>query len=508
MSAAGLLKLLNSGLQDERLLPPQGQPRLDLFQTVFQKAGRFTTELYRVDFDNRPSFGTTARATLPRRGHLITRAFLVATLPDILTPQQQAAAWCTANERTFLGPYFGWTNSTGHALVNQAQVTIAAAPIDTINSRLLEVLDEFHTPLEKVPVVNRMINRKEANFTPVQTDTANKQVIVPLPFWFNRGDPSAALPIDAIGADQVQIAITFNTVANIYATSQRVFNAQGQVANGPIDSSPFYYRDSGSSSQIPGLNGNPADAQKASKVPGITMPALTSLQLQDSYLLLEYIYLDKPEANRLRLGDLSYPIVQHYEINPFDTNGAAEIRIPIRVPNPARDMYFFCHRSEADGLNAPFLATRDLSGCSTGLVAPWWPDASLTNLMPAYSVEESEPVKGVRLNYEGKLSRLDLQSPALLRSLLPAYEQIKSPWHNKYYYHYPFGTQHEFFGITQHSGEANLDKLTRIELILNLNPNRGSVRENDVPSYTVYVWFETYNILRVYGGRAGLLFNY
>ncbi len=85
MSAAGLLRLLNSGLQDERLLPPQGQPRIDLFQSIFIKAGRFTTETYRVDFDNRASFGTEARATLPRRGHLITRAFLVATLPDIHT---------------------------------------------------------------------------------------------------------------------------------------------------------------------------------------------------------------------------------------------------------------------------------------------------------------------------------------------------------------------------------------------------------------------------------------
>jgi hypothetical protein len=58
------------------------------------------------------------------------------------------------------------------------------------------------------------------------------------------------------------------------------------------------------------------------------------------------------------------------------------------------------------------------------------------------------------------------------------------------------------------SGEANLDKLVSIDLALEFHPNRGSVNPNDVPQYFVYIWAETYNILRVFGGRAGLLFGY
>lgn len=519
MASAGLLKVLHSGLQDERLLPPKGQPQMDVWQKAFTKAGRFTTEWYRVDFDNRPAFGQTAKATLPRRGHLITRAFLMVTMPDILTQQLKAREAASQLGKPFAGPTFGWTNSVGHAIVSQAQVTIGAAPIDTLDGRLLEVLDEFHTPLEKTTVLNRMIGRHDNGFTPRSNGwtAGGQQLAIPLPFWFNRGDPAAALPIDAIGTDAVQMSITFNTVANLYVTTSRQKNSQGQLIQPAMASSPFYAVDP-SGTQLAGLNGNPDKSIGTQRIPGITMPS--QFDLQDTYLLLEYVYIDRPEANRIRLGDISYPIVQHYAIAPFDTKAMPSARIRMRIPNPTRDLYFTCHRSDADLLNAPFLATRDLSGLfvrdlsGIGVVAPWWPDASGLNLstflplVPAYSQTDSEPITGFSLTYEGKIIRYATQNPAYFRSILPSFEQIKTPWHNKYYYHIPFGTQHEQFGITNPMGEANLDKIQNIDLTLNFKPFRGTLTATDVPAYTVYVWVETYNILRVYGGRAGLLFGY
>ena len=522
MASAGLLKVIHSGMQDERLLPPKGQPRTDFFQTAFLKAGRFTTEWYRVDFDNRPSFGSTARATLPRRGHLITRAYLVTQMPDLSVQQAAARAWCVANGKTFAGPTFGWTNSIGHALVQQAQLTIAAEPVSTLDGRLMEVLDEFQTPLEKTTTVNRLLGRYDSDYAPGKNlGTSAQTYATPLPFWFSRGDPSAALPIDAIGTDTVQIAVTFAPVASLYETTQRVFvggstTTQTQPA---LANSPFYYFDTITGTPVAGLNGNPGLSQMVSKVPGITMPENYSLGAETS-LLLEYVYLDKPEANRLRVGDLSYPIVNHYAITPYDTKGNNFASVPLRIPNPTRDLYFMCHRPDADLLNAPFLATRDLSGMfvadvsGVGPIAPWWPDASglsvakFLPLVPAYSKIDSEPLQSLALVYEGRIVRYASDAPAFFRAVLPALEQIKTPWHNKYYYHLPFGTQHHQFGITQFAGEANLDKITRISLELTFQPTRGNLRASDVPQYTVYVWAECYNILRVYGGRAGLLFKY
>jgi hypothetical protein len=551
MASSSLLKLLTTGLQDERL-----KGEVKPFQKAFVKAGRFTTETYRVDFDNQPAFGTTARVTLPRRGHLIRKVFLVTVMPDISATQARARAYATANNLPFAGPTFGWTNSVGHALLTNATLTIGGAPIDTLNGPLLEVLDEFTTPLEKLTTVNRMIGRVDHGFTPKTNGFAEQQTLItPLPFWFAR-DPSSALPIDAIGTDLVQLNIGFNSVNNLYTTTSRWAMPSGytapnitqdtielvptsgtQVSNKclvefvtndiritsppsnstapltlpPMASSPFYVLDP-SGQDVYGLNGNPEKSVKVTQIPGIKMA--DSFQIESSYLLVEYVYLDKPEANRFRLADLTYPVLQHYTITQ-DTKGAASTRINMRIPNICRQIYFTCHRNDADLLNAPFLATRDLSGVPVtdpsgiGLVAPWWPDAEgLLNygpLIPAYSAVDSEPIESFSLNYEGRLVRYASTSPGFYRSLLPSIEQRKSPWHNKYIYNLPFGTNLEDYGIP--TGHANLDKIQKVELALNFKGIRGSVTPANI-QYTVSVYAETYNLLKVYGGRAGLLFNY
>jgi hypothetical protein len=561
MASASILKLLVSGLQDERLLP-KGQPRIEAFQKAFVKAGRFTTEIYRVDFDNQPAFGTTARVTLPRRGQLIRRLFLVTVMPNISDTQKTARAWATANNSSFAGPTFGWTNSAGHALINSASLTIGGNPIDALSGPLLEVTDEFTTPLEKVTTVNRMIGRHDNGFTPRSNGFSEQQTLItPLPFWFARGDPSSALPIDAIGSELVQLNVAFNTVDNLYTTTwqlntleaykpsvngvtqdtvtniptsgtyvsnkclreytqttQVISSQPPQVTNGtsvlaPMACSPFYVLDP-SGTDVYGLNGNPHKSVKVTQIPAINMPC--TYQISSSYILAEYIYLDRPEANRFRLSDLSYPIIQHYSFTQ-DTRGGSLTRINMRIPNPCRQLFFTCHRKEADLLNAPFLATRDLSGVSLerdasgiGLVAPWWPDASGLNvfakLVPAYSSVDSEPIESFSLNYDGKIVRYATESPAFYRSILPSLEQRKSPWHNKYIYNIPFGTKFEQYGLP--TGHANLDKIQKVELALTLKPIRGSVTTTNIPEYTVTVWAETYNILKVYGGRAGLLFSY
>ena len=84
----------------------------------------------------------------------------------------------------------------------------------------------------------------------------------------------------------------------------------------------------------------------------------------------------------------------------------------------------------------------------------------------------------------------------------------KSPWVNRYYYTLIFGLQHGHIAPSLPSGEANLDKMLNIELGLQLHANTGTLDQNRVNRFNLYLFAETYNLLRVYGGRAGLLFAY
>lgn len=497
---ASLLRVLHSGIQNSRLLPPKGQPNIELFSKVLIRAGRFTTQWVRLDFDTNPTFGSKAFLTLPRKGHLISRLYLVSTMPDIQTAQTLAQT-AVPSGQTFAGPQFTWTNSLGHAILQQATIDIGGSRVEQIDGQLLEVLDEFYTPLEKVPLVNTLLQRNMTNFPQFVVPQQNPVVTyTPLPFWFSRGDPGIYLPIDAIAVDPVKLSVQFAPLANLYVSSEVLtLPPRTTVAPGvnypPLLGSPFYSRDNTGHQTV---------------IPNVSIP--TALTLGDTYVMAEYVYLDAPEANRFRISDIQVPVTQYYAFDPYDTNASSRATIPLIVPNPTRNLYFYAQRYEATGYNARFLATRDLSG--SGTTTPWWPNAAAIDtrapgiLYPGFAFRDSEPLSSILLVYEGKLARYSTTSPSVFRSLVPSYEMKKSPYVNRYYYTLHFGLNHGSLPPSLTSGEANLDKITTIGLELEFKPFRGQSDPNQVPRYIVYIWAETYNILRVYGGRGGLMFAY
>ena len=517
---AALLRVIYGGVQDSRLLCQKGQPNISFFVKAFIRAGRFTTQWVRLDFDTLPTLGNKSVITLPRKGHLISRLYLVSTMPDIAAPQDAARSWCTANGKTFAGPTFGWTNSLGHALLQNATIDIGGSRVEQIDGRLLEVLDEYYTPLEKVSLMDKLLPRNSSNFTPGEFGSTGTpvQATTPLPFWFSSGDAGTFLPIDALPADPVKLSIQFNTPTVLYvSTAQKSIAGLKGVPAGaeayfPINNSRFYYADP-AGTDISGLNGNPNVATKASLIPDAVMPTTQLLQvLGDTYIMAEYIYLDKPEANRFRLADIQVPVLQHYAFDPVDTNGISVANCYLKIANPTRNLFFYLQRYEAPYFNAPFLATRDLSGVGTS--RPWWPNASqintrvYTEFIPGFAFRNSEPIRAVDLIYEGKLFRYSTTTPSIFRSLIPSIEMTKSPWVNRYMYNIPFAYQSGSLPPSQPCGEANLDKVVGINLRMDLNPLAGYTDTYNVPRFLVYVWAETYNIFRVYGGRGGMMFAY
>ena len=87
---ASLLKIVSTGIQDERLQPPKGQVDIGSFLTVMIKAGRYATNWTRIDFDTKPEFGKTSIIRLPTKGEMIGRIYLVTQMPDIKTQQLKA----------------------------------------------------------------------------------------------------------------------------------------------------------------------------------------------------------------------------------------------------------------------------------------------------------------------------------------------------------------------------------------------------------------------------------
>jgi hypothetical protein len=296
--------------------------------------------------------------------------------------------------------------------------------------------------------------------------------------------------------DEVRVGINFRALNGLYYTPTQVPNAvQGDGTSlWPINTA-FYAQDP---VLVPG--------QPIANAQGpIQMPPL---QLGDCHVIAEYVYLDQNEANRFRLADLQIPVVQHYAMNPYDSRGLMNARIRLDIPNPTRDLFFMCNPVMASSYNAHFLATNDMKGSVNTLPnngqMPWWPDALITSsyMRPAFALSNSEPLSGYELNFQG-LVRFRTEGPALFRSVVPSLEQRKSPWVNRYYYNIPLGMENGLTPFSRPQGEANLDKITHRELVLQFK-GTGAV----VNQFIVYVYAETYNMLRIYGGRAGCMFAY
>ena len=415
------------------------------------------------------------------------------------------------------GPHFGWTNSLGHSLIDSASITIGGNLVETINGQLMEVLDEFQTPLEKVNEKSRQLCRAETGFTQKTfgySGTSGQTTTTHLPFWFSRGDPGCVLPIDALNVDEVRLTVNFKPITSLYYTDSRNALPAINVEGGslwPMANSKFYYEDS-SGTIIPNLEPFRSYIEPTIPFPNIQMPATYSIQ--DSHLMVEYIYLDKAEANRFRIADLQVPIVQHYTMNPEDTNKNTYAKIRLDIPNPTRDLFFYCQRYEAPSYNAHFLATRDLSKNQTNPYSLWWPDASgldarfYGTLRPGFSTSGSEPIRWLALNYSETLNRYSTENVALFRSLLPSMEQRKAPWVNRYYYNLPFGCQNGLNPISMPLGNANLDKVQRISLALGFHGITGDPTDSYTERFWVRTFAETYNIFRVYGGRGTMMFAY
>jgi hypothetical protein len=504
---AALVRLLHSGPQDMRLLPKDGPRDVGAYVRVLTRAGRFTTQWQRLDFQQKPQFGTQATCRILRFGELLTRLLLVVTLPDIYSAQARAIAAAGAG---FRGPRFGWTNSIGHALIQRLTVEIGGTRVEEIDTRLLEILDEFDTPLEKVISKNLMIGRLQNGFT--ETSLGNSptplKVYIPLPLWFSRGDLGAALPIDAIHVDEIRVSIQFRPLTGVYYTDSRtpasaVDGSLEGSALWPITGSSFYQTDAGGS-VVPGLALNKTPVTALVKpVQGIMMPL--SYDLGDTYLLGEYIYLDKPEANRFRLAEIELPLIQHVPIPVRDTRGFPTFQVPLELANPTRHLYWMAQNWYAPAYNAFFLGTRDLSGVDTPY-APWWPDCTGLNtayvapLVPGFSTRGSEPFSLIELIYEGSYVRTSTENCAMYRSILPSYEERKSPWLNRYMYCLPFATQSGYYPPSVCVGEANMNRIMKKELRFAFGA--------PVKRLWLFCYAQTYNILKVYGGRATMLFGY
>lgn len=530
------LRLISTGLADTRLQPPKGNPDANQFVNVVRKTTRWAAQMNRIEFDGVPEFGQRVSMTLPRIGQLVSGITIAVTMPDIYTTQlraiQAAGGTSLDDPGAFLGPLFGWTNSLGHALIQQIELEIGGTIVETLDSRLLEILDELNEPLESVLTKNRMICRAPNGFnakTWLSSDLT--RIYVPIPFWFSRrGIYSHALPIQALTADIVRIHVTFRPIDDLIYTEARPDVRNPALLNSTVVDGKYAIRGSrffkSSSSGSSGSSGSvvyslnatmPVTGISGEVISGVQMPARFSPV--DAYALVEYIFLEEYEALAFRTAELTYHVEQHVAVPVQQTLGAKEIRVALPYANPVKELLWVLQRPEVAQYNAWFLFTRDLgavvpkippqNGVEHPCLTPWWPDAALVpsgglgwSVRPGFQTSYSEPLEGATLMYNS-YERCVHDGGSFYRGIVPAMHYTKSAVVNRYVYAYSFGVRGAA-DVYEPTGVANWDKIPRKEIYLRLANGRRGVPP---PNMNVYMYVTIWNVFKVFGGRGGMLFT-
>jgi hypothetical protein len=530
------LTLVSSGLADARQRPSLGNPDVNQFVKVLKKTTRWAAQLNRVEFDGAPEFGKRVSMTLPRIGELVNGFTLAVTMPDIYAPQLAAikAAGGTSFDASgaFLGPVYGWTNSLGHALIQQIELEIGGTIVQTLDGRLLEILDELNESLEAVIAKNAMIKRKPNGFNARSWLTPTPlTVYIPIPFWFSRrGITSHALPLEALAAEIVRVHVTFRPIAELFYTEARVNTATVGYREGtdpaaatppamwPLAGGRFWMADATATGRVYDMNAEmPAGGVSGKLIDGITMP--TRFSPDAAFALVEYISLEEYEALAFRSAELTYPVEQHVAVPVTATQTAKEVRIELPYSNPTKEILWVAQRPEVATYNAWFLFTRDLGPVvppqasaaeKSPCALPWWPDAVLLptagqrwEMVPAFRTAFSEPLQGAALLYNS-YDRFVHEGGSFFRGVVPSQSFTKSAIHNRYVYAYAFGQRRRFAAPYGPRGAANWDKIPRKEAFFTMAAGRGGVPP---PAMNLYVYVTIWNIFKVYGGRGGLLFT-
>ena len=293
----GLVQLVAYGAQDMYLT---GNPQITFFKVVYRRHTNFAIESIKQLFTGTQDFDNTIHCTVSRSGDLLYRMYLQTKLPSI----DISSGLTTGTEYRA----FRWLNWIGHVLIDEVELTIGGQQIDKQTGEWMHLWNELtqteeHAAAyaEMVGNVPRLTQIQSSNSSSVACATDEYTLYVPLQFWFCR-HPGLALPIISLQFSDVKIAIKLKKLSEcIWATKQNT------------------------SASFQSKTGVEALA---------TTPSLT-----DTYLYVDYIFLDTAERRRFAQVQHEYLIEQVHQNKSFTIpSGDTSPSITFNFNHPIKEL--------------------------------------------------------------------------------------------------------------------------------------------------------------------------
>lgn len=447
-AGGGLLQLVATGKQDMFLT---GNPQISFFKMVYRRHTNFATECQPMYFDGTPNFGQRITCLIPRRGDLLGRVYLDVTLPLLLDTS---------------GNELSYTNSIGHALIQEITFEVGEQEIDRQTGEWMEIWTQFTTPAGQRDALNEMIGRIEPfnviNIKP-GANSEGLRLLIPLQFYFCN-NPGLYLPLLALQYSPIRINITLRPL-------QQLFWKQ------PPNPYP----------------------QDGSWKPSCTIQTDCTKQIVNMMLWGEYVYLDTEERRMFVSTSHEYIIEQVQYTPPYAVTATqSTVTIPIEFNHPIKEFFFVCQRDQMVNSNEWF----NYSNLAIGEPTPAYILTYLNSNAPAGRMDLIS------------LGKLQLDGYDRFTARLPIYFRLQQPYEhhtstpvNSFIYNYSFALRPE---DSQPTGTMNASRIDSIVWQIEMNP---ILSNPTIPSWQqrgncrIVVYGHNYNVFRVINGFGGLLFT-
>lgn len=525
-----------------------GNPEFTYFYKVFKRYTHFAQENITITLDgpNQMMMDTPVllRAKIPRNADLLTDLSFVFDLPAMYSQIYPPIAEGQQN-RT---PSFRWIRMLGAYIIDNISIYVGGSQIQQFPGEWIAVRATADMPADKylkwrsligdIPELNNPewgIFGKSPNYpftkgaypndvedpsgNPTAASTPNREIRVPLPFWFTETWGSA-LPLVALQLHEVEVKIQLRTLREIYRIMDNLFQTEPVRFGRMLQYNPALPIQNDLSDSTPPYTNLTLQANYKTyydpygPLRNYYTDAGSTVPNQDGFIMnarLEgnYVYLTEKEQAMFVNRELQQ-IVHQVQTFTFPSI-TTRTRLDLDVHGLINRIVFFGRRTDAIESRNDYT---NLSNWKYPCQAPYWP------LPPAAAT----PNSGLLISYAQRdilrSTRLLLAGNELQEEKLAPFYEIKTPFANTTGTGYSglnpggikpddvMGPMYQMtFGLnaSNHgdpSGTLNTSRIREVQL---------EVQPWDLDPYSPFaydftVYCETINTVKIMNGMAGLGF--
>ena len=449
-AGGGLLQLVATGKQDAFLT---GNPQLTFFRMVYRRHTNYAIEPQAMYFDGTPNFGQRVSCLIPRRGDLLGRMYLDVTLPLI---------------KDTSGNTLSYTNSIGHALIQEISLEIGEQEIDKQTGEWMEIWTQLSTPPGQRDALDTMIGRQpqydRINIIP---GPSGLRILVPLQFYFCN-NPGLYLPLIALQYTPIRINITLRPLQQLF--------------------------------WIP----PPAGGDQTNWNPCLTTKVSCTTPIINMMLWGDYVYLDVEERRLFVSTTHEYVIEQVQYTPPYPiTANQTSATISVEFNHPVKEFLYVIKRDQMVNRNEWFNYS-SLAINESIIAAPG------SSIIGTDTMLRTDLLDSAVLQLDG-YDRFVSRNALYFRLQQPYDHHTTTPV-DAYIYNYSFALRPEDI---QPTGSMNASRIDSIIWQIQLNPalTQPLPAGTGLQAYPargnchVVIYGHNYNVFRVINGFGGLLFT-